>query len=211
MGLLDGYGRTGSAAATEPSSAKNAHPLDPDLHPWERQPGEDADAYEMFSAYRDMASRSMAEFDQERHTGRGWNARKARDRSSQWSWGYRAYRFDRYMGEVELEELVRYRRQMARRHRDAARAAQGKVLQWLRQVDPATFTPFEAARWFTVAVAIERDAAADPTDPLISMPAATGAEEAGPPRQQTLAELAGIDPTVEDELAAVLARLLPPR
>jgi hypothetical protein len=68
---------------TEPSNAKDAYTFDPDLNPWERQPGETDDAYQIYVAYRDMTTRNMAAFDRdEQYVRRGWTTRSARNYSS---------------------------------------------------------------------------------------------------------------------------------
>jgi hypothetical protein len=193
---------------TEMSSAVDAKEFDPDLLPWERQPDEPDDHYAMFLHFRDLERRSLAEFTKEQYQERGWTNKLARKLSSRWSWGFRCARWDRYMGQVDTEELVRYRRSMNDRQRNAARLAQQKIAQWLVNLDPSTLRPFEAARWFEIAVKMERDAAGvdAPTPPQPDGP--TDPAEHEPGGAQTLAELAGIDQSVEADLAVTLFEVL---
>ncbi len=74
----------------------HAKPLDPDVHPWERQPNEGSSAWEAFKAYRDSEHRKVTEHGPNALT---W--------SSHWSWGHRAFEFDRYMDRVEVDAMAR--------------------------------------------------------------------------------------------------------
>jgi hypothetical protein len=47
-----------------------AKSFDPDLQPWERQPEEPDEAYQMFLTYWDMTTRNMALFDAEQYAAR---------------------------------------------------------------------------------------------------------------------------------------------
>jgi hypothetical protein len=138
----------------QPSAAKNARPLSPDLHPWEQQPGETPDAYAGFVGYRDSEDRRVGE-----------HGANSRNWSSMWSWGYRAYQWDLHMARVDQEEMVRYRRRMNERQRTAARYAQQQIVQWLQNLNPAKLKPAEAARWWEIAVRVEREAAGAHLDP----------------------------------------------
>jgi hypothetical protein len=194
--------------STEMSSAKDARSFDPDLNPWERQPNETDEAYAMYVAYRDMPTRNMALFDQDpSYVQRGFSARQARHNSSRWSWSWRNAKFDRYMANADLENLVRYRRLMNERHRRVAAAGFAKLAQWVKNLDVNRLTPSEAIRLFEVFVRIEAMAAGS-----YAVPDQTATQpEEEPPRQRTLADLIpGIDPTVEADLAKVLDQLLHP-
>jgi hypothetical protein len=194
--------------STQPSRSKDAKAFDPDIHPWERQPGESDAQYAMYSEFRDMEDRRLAAFDDERYEGRSWTRRRAEIASSLWSWGYRNYCWDRYVGQVDTEDLVRYRRMMNARHRNIARGALNKFSVWLVNVDPNSLKPMEAARLGELAVAMERMAAmgellVDADEPLDP--------DAPEGRPTTLRELAGIDPTVEADLAKQLHQFLQQR
>lgn len=140
---------------TTPSIGKGARNIDPDANPWERQHGESQKAYNAFIAWRDSEDRKLAEHGS---TAQKW--------SSQFSWGYRAFEFDRYLARKDAEDMVRYRRTMNDRQRRAARLAQQKVIQWLVALDPTRLTPGEAAKWLEVAVKIERLAGGGDTERL---------------------------------------------
>lgn len=131
------------AVGTSPSVGKGARNLDPDLNPWERQPGETKGAYDAFVAFRDSDDRRVGNA-----VNRKW--------SSHWSWGHRAFEYDKYIARKEVEDAVRYRRKMNDRQRRTAAMAQSKVIEWLSLLDPAKLTASEAARWLEVAVKVER-------------------------------------------------------
>jgi hypothetical protein len=191
---------------TEMSSAKDAHSFDPGLNPWERQPNEPDEAYGMYVTYRDMQSRNLAVFDQEVYLSREWSARKARHYSSRWSWGWRSAQFDRYMANLDVENLVRYRRMMNDRHRRVAAAGFAKLTRWVKNLDVNRLTPSEAIRLFEVFVRTEQMAAG--TYEVDQIP---GQQEQGQAGPVTIADLIpGIDPTLEADLAQVLYRLASP-
>jgi hypothetical protein len=122
--------------------------LDPDVLPWEKQPGETDLAYAGFLRYRDMERRSV------RDAGPNSN-----NLSVQWQWSVRCLEWDRFVQRQDDGAMVRYRVQMNERQRAAGRLGQQKVITWLVNLDPATLSPHEAARWFEVAVRAEREAA----------------------------------------------------
>ena len=132
-------------------------PLDPDTNPWDRQPRETAKAYEAFCRYRDSDHRNVARLMAEGGTAqyRTW--------SSKWQWSGRALSWDRFLTTKDLEDAMRWRRTMNNRQRRAAALAQSKIIEWLRSLDPVKLTPTEAARWFEVAVKVERLAAGGET------------------------------------------------
>jgi len=200
-----GDNSNGSAAITSPSTAKKARKLDPDIHPWMRQPEESDLAYAMFVEYRDMERRTLTAFGTtEAHMRKGFTEIQARKLSSIWSWGHRCYQWDHYQGQVDTEELVRYRRAMNNRQRATARAAQNKLAQWVMNLEPERLKPMEAARLLEVVVRIEREAAG------ANAKEADQAPDQDKPKEQevTLSEMMGVDPTAEADLAAALARML---
>lgn len=123
-------------------------PLDPDRPIWERQDGETNEAWRAFEKYRDQEHRNYREVSAS--AGR-W--------SREWQWQARVAEWDRHLTRQEAEELVRYRVSMNQRQRAIARSAQSKIIQWLTNLDPSKMRPSEAARWFEIAVKVERDAA----------------------------------------------------
>lgn len=146
-------GTSGNQVSTAPSVGKSAHPLDPDRPVWERQPGESKRAYDTFLAWRDSQERTVTKHG---NMAQQWSAR--------WSWGYRAFEYDLYVHRRVTEELVRYRLDMNDRQRKIAYAAQTKIIEWLRHLDPTRMRPGDAARWLEIAVKIERMAAGANTE-----------------------------------------------
>lgn len=146
-------GTSGNQVSTAPSVSKRAHPLDPDRPVWERQPRESAKAYETFLAWRDSAERNVTSFGR---TSKQWSA--------EWSWGYRAFEWDLYLSRREHEDLVRYRLEMNDRQRKTAYAVQQKIIRWLRDLDVTKLKPADAARWWDLAVKVERMAAGANTE-----------------------------------------------
>lgn len=134
-------------------------PLDPDRPIWERQEGESNEAWKAFEKYRDMEHRTYREVSSS--SGR-W--------SREWSWQARVAEWDRHIARQEAEELVRYRVKMNERHRMIAATAQNKIVQWLQTLEPSKMRPAEAARWFEIAVKVERDAAGAKGEDLIQSP-----------------------------------------
>lgn len=122
--------------------------LNPDIPIWERQDQETEAAYASFLKYRDMERRSL------KATG-GTALRWSR----MWSWQQRVLEWDRHIARQDAEAMVKYQVEMNERHRASARVAQSKVIQWLQSLDPKKMSPSEAARWFELAVRVERESA----------------------------------------------------
>lgn len=121
--------------------------LDPDRPLWERQDTESSGAYEAFLMYRNMERRALTTM------GSG-----AAEMSVRWSWGKRCLEWDRHLAREEAIALVRDRVTMNERHRRMSRVALQKLSQWIVNVDPTKLKPAEAARWFEIAVRVEREA-----------------------------------------------------
>lgn len=186
---------------------KMARPLSPDLNPWDQQPGEAPDVYKAFVEFRDSEDRKVRRPGDDGATG----SRRARQ-SATWSWAYRAKAWDRHVATQELDELVRYRIDMNRRHRRVARVAQGQFVTWLQRLTPedvARWKPMEAVRVYETAVRIEREAAGahlaaegqlpeQNPEPLMDGPASLG-------------EMFNVDPATEAEIARVLAEAMRPK
>jgi hypothetical protein len=113
-----------------------------------------------------------------------------------WSWSVRCLEWDRHVQRQDDEAMVRYRVAMNERQRAASRLAQQKMATWLIELDPTRLTPHEAARWFEVAVRVEREAAGAASSPDLAPPLAVP----DPFEGMTLAELLGV--TAEAEVLA---------
>jgi hypothetical protein len=169
---------------------KNARDLDVDLNPWEKQPDETEEAWAAFQAWKESADRRVADHGPNAYT---W--------SSQWSWGYRAYRYDLYMARVDEEAMVRYRLRMNDRQRRTAGLVQQKVVEWLMAADFTRMGTAEVAKWWDLAVRVERDAAG-----VNALNGPGGVEpdwsDVEPVHtSQTLAERLGLGPVEAAELA----------
>jgi len=180
----------GNVVNTAPEAGVHARPLDPDLNPWERQPGESVRAFRAFKSYRDSDDRKVTD-----HGGQS-----AARWSGQWSWGYRAYEFDRYMDRLDVEAMARYRRAMSERHRALARSGLGKMVQWLQTVDGSRLSPSEAVRLFETAVRVERLASGAQAPPGLPEESREGPE----PPEPSLADLLDLSPEQEAALARQL-------
>lgn len=166
--------------------AASARPLDPDVHPWMRQPEETDAAFAAFTAYLNQEKRRVHD-----HGASSFRW------SAEWSWRYRAYEYDLFMAQVDLEEQIRYRRAMNERHRAIARSAQGKLVEWLQQLNPQSMTAADATRLLAVVVEMERRATEGADLGYAPDPPSA-------PRGSSLTEkLAGLDIELQD-----LARLM---
>jgi hypothetical protein len=81
--------------------------------------------------------------------------------SSNWKW---LMRLDAYAAELDKERRVieeEARREMHKRHIDAAMAIQAKAVARLASIEPAELTTKEVLQWVDAAIKIERAARAD--------------------------------------------------
>ncbi|MCL6442556.1 MAG: hypothetical protein K6T83_03695 [Alicyclobacillus sp.] len=132
-----------------------------EVKPWERQENESRQAFEAFATYRDMgAQRSIVKVARE--------LGKSEALISRWSstheWVKRAEAYDAEMDRVFLKDQEKARRDMAERQARIAMMFQNKVVDRLRSLDPMELSPAELARWFDVAVKVERLARGESTD-----------------------------------------------
>lgn len=135
----------GAPPSTTPSVGKLAATLDPDRPVWEQQQGETKQAYDAFIAFRDSEDRKVRP-----------HGPSAQRWSSRYSWGYRAFEYDKYLVRKDAEDAVRYRRSMNDRHRRIAGAMLTKVVQRLQSLDPSKLSPADLVRWVEAAAKIER-------------------------------------------------------
>lgn len=152
---------------------------------WERQPEETDQAYAAFQSYLWSLERKVADHGASAYA---W--------SSDWQWGFRAYEWDKDQIQVDLQDQVRFRRQMFDRQRRMARAAQALVEGWFEQTDPSKWTPKDAARFWDLAVRIERTA----NGGVVSADGVPGS----PPLEEKLHEIFQLPPEMEAQLARLL-------
>lgn len=185
---------------------------DPDLHDpvdgperplWEPLPSESGRAFMAFAAYRDLgplrtARRAAGQF----YGAEGDPTEAQLKQFKRWSadhaWVDRADAWDLHLDEIARAEQVEEVKAMNRRHAVVAQNMQARVQETIRLMveDPqAKLTPSEAARWFDVAVKVERLARGEP-DSVVGRPVDEGDLEAKRARAHA----------VLDELAAARAR-----
>lgn len=184
----------GSVASPVPG--RHARDLDPDRPVWERQAQETDEAYKAFQAYLESERRKVTEH--------GPNALRW---SSHWSWGFRAFEFDKHVSAVEMQDLIRYRVKMNQRHRRLASAVQAQVVEALQGFNPAHLKPADLVRWLEVSVRIERLASGDDR-PLVLTPAEISPADEVKEDAESIASLvarSGLDP---DTVASALMEAL---
>lgn len=126
---------------------------EPEIAPWEQQPGESAKAFEAFAAYRDMgAERSLRKLTQRLHK----NLTTIRDWSVKWNWQERVRAYDRELDRQAREQAVRSVRQMTDRHIRIAMQLQAKAVRALENLDEAQLTPKMMLAFLTKATELER-------------------------------------------------------
>jgi hypothetical protein len=154
---------------------RDPRPLDQDRPLWERQRDESKLAYDAFRVYLD---------DHTRRVGRS----STRDWHKIWSWATRAYEFDNYMARKDIEDRVRYQRQMNERQRSLAALILERVRLWVEHTDPFDWNATQAARLMLVASRVERLAGGDVTE-RTEIQAREVGDIAGLPAEQVEAEL----------------------
>ncbi len=134
-----------------------------DRLPWEKQKGESRQAFEAFSAYRDMgAARSLTKVAKKLNKsvtilGR-WSGR--------WNWVERTSAWDIELDRQNREAQIEAIKEMSERHAREAMLFQQKVVERLRELRPGELSPQDMARWFEVAVKVERLSRGETTEIL---------------------------------------------
>lgn len=104
--------------------------------PWERQQSESEEAYEAFSVYRDMLSktgkRSTAKVGQEL----GKSKTLMDNWCKRWNWVERARTWDNELARQGKEQAAKDAREMQQRHVKIAKKMQLKALEALETLDP---------------------------------------------------------------------------
>ncbi|KAB2328944.1 hypothetical protein F7731_23615 [Cytobacillus depressus] len=131
------------------------------LAPYERREGESAKAFEAFVKYRNMGiERSLTKVSQEL----GKSTTLLSRWSSQWDWVERVKAYDMEMDRQALMQEEKKRKEMVKRHAALATSFQSKVLERVRNLNPAELSTNDLIRWFEISVKIERLSRGEPTD-----------------------------------------------
>lgn len=126
---------------------------EPDIAPWEQQPGESAKAFEAFAIYRDMsAERSVRKVTQRLNKSLTLIGKW----SSRYNWPERARAYDRDLDRQAHAQAVRDVRSMTNRHIRIAMQLQAKALEALEQLNVATLSPKMQLAFLAKATEIER-------------------------------------------------------
>ena len=111
---------------------------EPDIAPWEQQPGESAKAFEAFAIYRDMGvERSVRKVTQRLNKSLTLIGKW----SSRYNWPERARAYDRDLDRQAHAQAVRDVRSMTNRHIRITMQLQAKALEALEQLNVATLSP----------------------------------------------------------------------
>ena len=126
---------------------------EPDIAPWEQQPGESAKAFEAFAIYRDMGvERSVRKVTQRLNKSLTLIGKW----SSRYNWPERARAYDRDLDRQAHAQAVRDVRSMTSRHIRIAMQLQAKALEALEQLNVATLSPKMQLAFLAKATEIER-------------------------------------------------------
>ena len=126
---------------------------EPDIAPWEQQPGESAKAFEAFAIYRDMGvERSVRKVTQRLNKSLTLIGKW----SSRYNWPERARAYDRDLDRQAHAQAVRDVRSMTNRHIRIAMQLQAKALEAQEQLNVATLSPKMQLALLAKATEIER-------------------------------------------------------
>lgn len=155
---------------------------EPDIAPWEQQPGESAKAFEAFAIYRDMGvERSVRKVTQRLNKSLTLIGKW----SSRYNWPERARAYDRDLDRQAHAQAVRDVRSMTNRHIRIAMQLQAKALEALEQLNVATLSPKMQLAFLAKATEIER----------MNRLSAAGMDDSGQQRDGT----EGIEVVIEGE------------
>lgn len=123
---------------------------------WERCPGESTKAYKYFCIYRDLGPERTVEAVRKKSKKHPSYRYQLEDWCSRYQWVKRCAEYDDY-----LEKMLRLKneekiKRMHRRHIRQAILFQKKLVERLKHLDPGDLTPSDIAKWFDIAVKIER-------------------------------------------------------
>jgi hypothetical protein len=136
--------------------------LDPQLDPWERQPGESDRMYSRFAAYLELGRTRTLTTAAEILTSTGDETKLhgayIRELSARFRWVERVGAYDREQDRLERERLVEQRRDMIRRHRQWANDLSAKAKGALANLKTEKITPLDIVRMLRLAAGIEATA-----------------------------------------------------
>ena len=126
---------------------------EPEIAPWEQEPGESAKAFEAFAIYRDIGvERSVRKVTQRLNKSLTLIGKW----SSAYNWPERARAYDRDLDRQAHAQAVREVRSMTNRHIRIAMQLQAKALEALEQLDVTTLSPKMQLAFLAKATEIER-------------------------------------------------------
>lgn len=124
-----------------------------DRLPWERQKNESRQAFEAFTAYRDLgATRSHVKVAEKLGKSTTIISRWSR----KWNWVERVNAWDDELDRISRQEQAEKRKEMAKRHANEAMMFQQKLIERMQTLNPNELSPSDMARWFEIAVKVER-------------------------------------------------------
>jgi hypothetical protein len=172
--------------------------LDPDLHPWDRQPTETPLRYAQFRNYLDRGrGRTLRQVSE----SLARNARYVRAISAAYRWVERAEAWDRHRDRLDELAWLDARREAAEQDATVLRSALGKVAKRLTTLDPDDMDPGDTARMLDVVMRWRRALFGEPTS-VVSITGPAGGAPDGFAAQ--VAALAGMPPSAR---AATIAEL----
>lgn len=167
----------------------------PDSEVWDRREKESEPAWQAFTTYRDqdVGHRSLRKV--------AATLGKSGSLIHKWShthrWVMRVTAWDAEQDRIWQVELASQRRKMAERQMRTASVAQQKVASWIVNLNPDNLTATEAARWYEVAVKIERAAVGEPD--LLHVSSNVETESLSP--EETIARLSRLRAVLEESLS----------
>ncbi|MGA5599618.1 hypothetical protein ACPCUF_01030 [Streptomyces griseoincarnatus] len=137
--------------------------LDPNLDPWERQPGESAHKHGQFATYRDLGrTRTLTDAAQRLTVAYG----HVRNLAAQYRWRERVEAYDRHLDRQYEAMWLEERRKAAETDAKILGAAIGKLAQRLTSLNPAELTAGDFIRLMDVAMRHRRVLFGDPTETI---------------------------------------------
>ncbi|MGW4007944.1 hypothetical protein [Streptomyces sp. BSE6.1] len=180
--------------------------LDPDLDPWERQPGESAHKHGQFVTYRDVGrTRTLTEAARRLTLAYG----HVRNLAAQYRWRERVEAYDRHLDRQYEAMWLEERRKAAETDAKILGAAIGKLAQRLTSLNPAELSAGDFIRLMDVAMRHRRVLFGDPTETIAVTSEGTNAlaerfaEFAQMPPEQRRARLSELAASVNQRIKAV--------